>query len=337
MKDLVIGDLHFGIKTNNVTWLEKQVEFMDTFIVPKIAGHDRVVFLGDLFDIRYSTNTQVGCCVKESVRKMLLGNPGTDFYFIAGNHDYYSPVIDFEEYNAYSLVFGEEFTTVHPNLHIIATEPLLDSRTLMLPWYYTEDDTRYAGAMAKYAGEFDVIYCHTACDQWTPEKVAAKGGATVFSGHIHYPWCDTGSKMFNVGAACAFTFNDVNSKRYIYTIVDGCIKGAYENTVTPKFVRYTDEEIFTVTPEDTAGAYVQLCVSSVNMQKALYIEQIKNIKTEFGADDVKTIVVDTEYSGVPIADIDFNTNMHEYIKKNIPQHLSVKYETVSNNIKSKKS
>ena len=36
MKDLVIGDCHFGIKTNSIFWLNKQIEFFDKVVMPTI-------------------------------------------------------------------------------------------------------------------------------------------------------------------------------------------------------------------------------------------------------------------------------------------------------------
>ena len=44
MKDLVIGDIHFGIKTNSPVWLEHQVNFFEKQIFPIIKknNYDRV-------------------------------------------------------------------------------------------------------------------------------------------------------------------------------------------------------------------------------------------------------------------------------------------------------
>ena len=57
MKELLIGDMHFGIKTNSTYWLDTQIDFFEKQIfdtIDKNPDLDRVVFLGDLFDIRYS-------------------------------------------------------------------------------------------------------------------------------------------------------------------------------------------------------------------------------------------------------------------------------------------
>jgi hypothetical protein len=332
LKDLVIGDLHFGIKTNNISWLTQQLQFVDTCVIPNIDGHQRVIFLGDLFDIRYSINTQVGCEVKKKVRKMLKQYPNVEFFFIAGNHDYFSPIVDFEEYNAYEVVFGGEFVDIYKNLHIISTVPYLDNRTLMLPWYFTEDDARYTATTKEHRGQYDIIYCHTDCEHWSADKTALKGDAAVYSGHIHYPYVNEESKLYNIGAACAFTFNDANSERYIYTIENGVITKSYENTVTPRFRRYYNERIFTLTETDINNSYTQLCISADNINKANYIEQIKQLKSTYINCNISTVVIDNNMQGPICSGVDLNTDIHGYIKNNIPEYLNEKYEILKKRI-----
>lgn len=332
MKDLVIGDIHFGIKTNSQSWLEQQIDFIYKEVFTRIDSHDRVIFLGDLFDIRYSINTYIGCEVKKMVRKMLSQHPDKEFYFIAGNHDFYSPMIEFEEYNAYELCFGEEFTSIYKNLHIIACMPLLTERTLMLPWYFTEDADRYESVMKEYQGQYDIIYCHSDLESWSIEKTAMKGNAKVYSGHIHYPYINKEAGLYNIGASCAFTFNDVNSQRYIYTIEDGDIKEAYENVITPRFHRYYNERIFNLTKADFHNAFTQLCISSSNINKSRYIEQIKSLMAENTDCVIKTVVIDDDVTEeMEYANI--NTNIHEYIRDNMPEHLKAKYEILDEKMK----
>ena len=151
MKDLVIGDIHFGIKTNNPIWLKHQVSFFEKQIFPIIKknNYDRVIFLGDVFDIRYSINTQVGMEVKNLIRHMSKTFGEVEFYFIAGNHDYYCPQIEFEKDNAYNLLFGEEFVLIHKNVHFITENYIRIDDTLFLPWYWTENDGRWNEVMNK--------------------------------------------------------------------------------------------------------------------------------------------------------------------------------------------
>ena len=94
MRELVIGDMHFGVKSNSVEWLKKQCELLNTQVtgIIKEGNIERVVFLGDVFDVRYSINQQVASEVKECIRNLALLCASKNMYivFVAGNHDYYS-------------------------------------------------------------------------------------------------------------------------------------------------------------------------------------------------------------------------------------------------------
>ena len=121
MRELVIGDLHFGIKNNSISWLESQLDFFHNQIFPILKDKDinRCIFLGDLTDIRYSINQQIGIELKKLFREILNEFPKIDFYLLAGNHDYYSPLEEFVSYNSYELIFGQEFVNCYDNLFII--------------------------------------------------------------------------------------------------------------------------------------------------------------------------------------------------------------------------
>ena len=73
MRSLVIGDVHFGIKSNNSTWLDYQIKFFKNQIVPTIKEKDidNIIFLGDLFDIRYSLNQQIGIEVRKLITALV--------------------------------------------------------------------------------------------------------------------------------------------------------------------------------------------------------------------------------------------------------------------------
>ena len=122
MRTLVVGDLHIGIKNNSLTWLESQLEFFDKQIFETIQNKDikRVIFLGDIYDIRYSINQQVGIELQKKVRQMLTQFPDVHFFMIAGNHDYYSPLEEFAEYNLYNILFTEDFLQIRDPLRICA-------------------------------------------------------------------------------------------------------------------------------------------------------------------------------------------------------------------------
>ena len=338
MRELVIGDLHFGIKNNSLTWLEQQINFVNNQIFPLLESEnlDRCVFLGDLTDIRYSINQQVGIELKKLFREMLTKFPNITFYICAGNHDYYSPLEEFASYNSYELIFGEEFLEVHKNLIIVNQDPYLTKDgALFLPWYWTENDSHIDEILYNYDfnDEVNEIFCHTDLSQWPGARIAAFKGTPIYSGHIHFVYEDTLANLFNLGSACSFTFNDVNMDKYVYILEDYKIVKKVKNVTTPAFRRLYNEEIFDVKPEIFNNSYVQLCISTNNINKAKYVEQIKELKNTYIDSNIRLHTIDEDTDITTLSVATFNTNIETYIEDNIPDYLDTKYQLIKKQIK----
>ena len=337
MRELVIGDLHFGIKNNSVTWLELQLNFIKDQIFPilKDKNINRCVFLGDLTDIRYSINQQVGIELKRVFREMLNTFKDIDFYLLAGNHDYYSPLEEFASYNSYELIFGEEFVNYYKNLTIISEEPYMtDDGALFLPWYYTENTNHIDEILYNYDFNEEVkeIYCHSDLCTWPGARIASFKNVPIYSGHIHYTYDDEIGNLHNLGSACSFTFNDVNMNKYVYILEDYKVVERIKNVTTPSFKRLYNEEIFNVNDDIFNNSYVQLCISSQNMSQAKYVEQIKELKNTYIDSNIRLHVIDDDTNIVTLSVASFNTNIETYINSNIPKHLDTKYNYIKDKI-----
>lgn len=337
MRELVIGDVHFGVKTNSTFWLETQLDFFrkQIFNVIKEEKLDRIVFLGDLFDIRYSVQQEVGIEVKQIIRELANLFEG-DIIFIAGNHDYYSPLEEFAYYNSYELVFGEEFIKCHPNIRIVSKEPYLSpDGGLFLPWYWTDNDEHFSELLYRYNFRTDVnaIYCHADLNVWPGPRIASIKGKPIFAGHIHNLYFDRESNLYNLGAALPLTFSDVNERRYVYILEDYKISKRITNETTPMFIRIYNEDIFSPDSKVFENSYIQLCVSNSNINKAQYIEQIKNLKATYTNANIKLHLIDDNDSESTINTYTgFNTNIKQYIENNIPDYLTDKYELIKTKI-----
>ena len=337
MRELVIGDLHFSIKNNSLTWLEQQLNFINNQVFPIIENEniDRCIFLGDLTDIRYSINQQVGIELKKLFRTMLNNYPNITFIICAGNHDYYSPLEEFASYNSYELIFGEEFLLVHKNLIIVNQDPYItEDGALFLPWYWTENDNHIDEILYNYDFNDEVkeIFCHTDLSQWPGARIAAFKGTPIYSGHIHFCYEDTLANLFNLGSACAFTFNDVNMDKYVYILEDYKIVKKIKNVTTPSFKRLYNEEIFNVTDDMFNNSYVQLCISSNNINKAKYVEQIKELKNTYVDSNIRLHTIDEDTDMTTLSVATFNTNIETYIEDNIPEYLDEKYQIIKDKI-----
>ena len=337
MKDLLIGDCHFGIKTNSVFWLNKQIEFFKITVYDIINKEkpDRIIFLGDLTDIRYAINQQVGVELKNLVRE-LSNKFNNDIIFIAGNHDFYGPLEEFAEYNSYNLLFGEEFTKYHPNIKFITIDPYLDERdgSLFLPWYWTENPEHFDDMLYRYDMKRDVkaIFCHADLTCWPGPRIASIHGNPIYSGHIHYIVEDRLCQLYNVGAAFSFTFNDVNQDRYVYILEDLKVVRKYKNEITPKFIQINNAEIFKDDDNLYQNSYVEIVVTSKNLNKAEYIDRIKFLKCKYVDSNISVHVIDTDYDIDDSAVMSINTNIHKYIEDNIPKNLTSKFISIKNKI-----
>ena len=329
--------MHFGTKSNSVQWLEMQKKFFKEVIIKTIIEEyfDRIIFLGDLTDIRYAINQQVGCDLKNLVRELSERfeekNPEGKIIFIAGNHDYYSPLEDFSMYNSYELLFGKEFEQCHKNVKFVTQFPYYDedNESLYLPWFYTEDNKKFSDALYNYKG-VKQIFCHTDLSGWGEGRIYSLKGAKVYSGHIHYPWESKVDGLYNLNASMALNFNDVNSKRYIFVINNGDIVRKIENVITPQFKRLYNIQIFEpLGNEFFENSYVQLMIDRKLVNKAEYIERIKELKRKFGEKyNISIKVFDGETANEKLEIAPIQTNINEYIDNNVPLHLELKYNYI---------
>lgn len=340
MRTLLIGDLHFGIKSNSLTWLDFQKAFFKNQIFKTLEEKqiNRCVFLGDIYDIRYSVNQQVGIDLKNIFRYMLDTYKDIEFIIVAGNHDYYSPIEEYRKYNMYELLFGYEFLEKHANLKIVTDDPLYtDDGSLFLPWYYTDnpkhiDDLLYA---YDFSNDVKAIFCHTDLTCWPGPRIASFKGCPIFSGHIHYIYVDEMAHLYNIGAALPLTFDDVNQQRYLYILEDFNIVEKIANNTTPRFIRIYNEDIFSITDDMFDNSYVQLCISTNNMNKARYVEQIKYIKNKYVSSTIRVHIIDDTTNIETLAVNGFNTDIKKYIDSNIPDHLHSKYEMIRDRLNEK--
>lgn len=340
MRTLLIGDCHFGIKTNSLSWLNLQLKFFRKQVY-NILDNDneinKIVFLGDLFDVRYAINQYIGIEVKRLISEISSRYKNKNFIFIAGNHDYYSPLEEFVDYNAYELVFGSEYEKIHDNVKFITKDPYLDNdNDLYLPWYFTEVPEHFDELLYNYRFGTDVkcVYCHTDLTTWPGSRTSSLRSVPVYAGHIHYIVEDDISNLHNIGSCLALTFNDVNQQRYVY-IMDNDTKkiiDKIENVTTPKFYRIFNDDIFKTDDSLFNNSYVQIFISNKNLKSAKFIERIKEIKEKYINSNVTIHPIDDEVNINTLSAEGFNTNISKYIDDNMPKHLENKYQYIKNKL-----
>ena len=335
MRQLLIGDCHFGTSSNSVVWLENQLKFFNTQFLEVVDNKDinRIVFCGDLTDIRYSINQQVGIELKNLIRQLADKYPDKEFFFLAGNHDYYSPLEEFHEYNSYELIFGDEFCKIHKNVRIINNQPYLDNfGNLYLPWYYTANFQNFSDLL--YSIEIKNIkniFCHDDLSQWDYSRTSLLNDIKVWSGHIHNGNELENKNLIQIGSMFSFNFSDVNTIKYMYIIEDNNLVERIENSVTPKFKRFFNDDIFVLTKEECENCFIEIYVYNTNINKAKYIERLKDIKLNFNTLVTRVRTIDNSISESLELSY-FNANIDNYINDNIPEYLNKKYQFIKQKI-----
>lgn len=217
MKIAILGDVHYGVRNDNIYFIELNKKFFNTLFFPYIKTHniDCVIQLGDLVDRRKYINFNTLNRMRMDFLEPLQ-NCNIPSYFIAGNHDctykntnYINSLREllFEKYNF-------EICDMYCNT---VTFDGLD--ILLVPWIC--DDNRKMTYEKVKSTSAQICMGHLELSGFPMHKghISTEGDDPslfnrfdmVFSGHYH-----TRSRNGNIhylGAHSEFTWSDYNDPR----------------------------------------------------------------------------------------------------------------------------
>lgn len=234
---IVIGDTHFGIKNNSMTWLKHQVdgfnEIID-YLEHSVQHFDvtTIIHMGDIFDSRSSINPLVFKEVSGLLTRIndILREYDGDMYILGGNHDYYYPWESKRNYTGIQML--PYFDHIWP-----VTEEVKNPWGLtLIPWFeFTNINT--LGKILAGVPEDGYIFAHTDPYHFDPATAKLMDGRNLITGHIHQPEYSPGKKLLVTGATYPTDFTDANSKRGFWTL-----QREYEGSIC----KVTDSTPFTV-------------------------------------------------------------------------------------------
>lgn len=248
-KIFFISDLHFGVRSNALEWLDIQQNYFYNWFIPmlkqKVQQGDVLFVLGDIFDSRQSVNVLIlnsAIQIFEEISKIL------PVYIILGNHDTYRKNTN----DIYSTKIFEYIKNVNifkePEVVTISKNNI-HKNILLMPWRKNIEEENKA---INDSPDCNYLFCHTDIKgiQYNLVRTVDMGNDIniykkydkVFSGHIHYR--QESNNLIIVGSPYALTRSDTNNKKGIY-IFDP-FENTYEfieNNYSPKFIKLDIEEV----------------------------------------------------------------------------------------------
>ncbi len=264
----ILGDMHLGVRSNSLEWLEMQKDFYDNQFIPTILEHyqegDILVQVGDAFDNRQSINIKVlhyAVDLFERLGKIL------PTHIICGNHDIWA-----KKSNEVSSIDALKWI---PNVAIYKEPKTFKwggKEVLLMPW---RRDTEHEVETLQKFPNAQIVFCHSEVRGIKlNNKVDNHEGTdtdsynrfeAVYSGHIHYR--QHKGKLRMVGTPYELTRSDMdNTKGFDLVNLEDMQETFFENTISPKFVKFNLTQLYNVPlgefKEKIRNNYVDLFVPS---------------------------------------------------------------------------
>lgn len=297
MKVAVICDTHFGVRNDNVSFLDHQEKFYNEVFFPEIdrLGIKTILDLGDTFDrrkyVNYATLKRVYNMWFDPIK-----DRGITYHCILGNHTTYYK-------NTNEINFGM-LVEKYDNVNVYEREPVeidLEGTTVMLsPWICAENKQSSFDAFRETKAQilmghfeiqgFEMMKGHL-CDHGLDMKTFDRFDS-VYSGHFHHP--SSYGNITYLGAPYEMTWTDFGGKRGFHIFdTDNRTMTFVENPyrMFHKLV-YDDtdmtiEDITHLNTEGLTNTYVKVIVRSKANPYIfdLFLDKLQNS----GAVDIKVV------------------------------------------------
>lgn len=239
MKTIILGDTHFGVRSNSLIWLKYQTQGLDEIIsyirsIEDSISSVRVIHCGDLFDSRSSLNPIVAQRVQDKLTE--LASVVSKVYIIGGNHDYYhSEDID-------DNVSVMTFLDLPQNVERVIDDVryIIDDEIALVPYFKFLNADVIRSIVSKNP---KYIYTHADLAHLEPSigSIISEYDGVIITGHIHTPNLSD-SKRLTIGSLYPINFSDSNTSRGFY-VLDTSIE--YHPLISPiRFWRISDPMSF---------------------------------------------------------------------------------------------
>ena len=217
MKIALITDTHYGVRNDNVAFMDNSKRFLDEVFFPTIEREEirTVVHLGDLVDRRKYINVHTARRLRQDFLEP-LANGGYDVHFIAGNHDTY-----FKNTNSVNAL--QELVVDKYNFKVydqIPREVEFDGTyVLMLPWICDENRQLCLDKIRSTPAQIIMGHLELAGFEMYRGSIVSHGDDRklfdrfdmVLSGHYHHRSSD--GSIHYLGSHAEFTWSDYDDRK----------------------------------------------------------------------------------------------------------------------------
>ena len=251
-KIAMISDIHFGVRNNN----ENNLQIMEEFFLetlPKVLEEHKIRdlrILGDLFEYRNTANIRTLNTVLKVFRFYATEMPHLKITVLVGNHDiYYHNRLDV---NCIEVL--REFNNVRI-IDKVTEETVSGKKIIMFPWICKDSEADIRFKSIKENDEiFDLCLGHFEINGFEMQRGRPCDGGSdrgdfknykrVFTGHFHIRNTSKDGKISYLGCPYQMDWGDYGNDKgiHIYDLETGETT-FIENTVSPKFVKITIEDI----------------------------------------------------------------------------------------------
>ena len=264
MKLLLITDQHFGVRNDNVHFINRYKKFYSQIVIPfiKASGIDTVMCLGDTFDKRRSINF-----LSLSEAKQMWFDPlaelGVKMHMLVGNHDIYykntlrvnAPRELLGSYNNIT-VYDEPTTVNFDGLDILLLPWIADDNYDKTLLTITQSEATVAMGHLELNG-FEAHPGHYMENGMDPSFVGKF--KKVFTGHYHQK--SNRDNIYYLGNPYQLYWNDYRCKRGFHVFDTETLRTTfYRNPVNTFYKLHYNNGVELPSEAELEGAFVKLIV-----------------------------------------------------------------------------
>ena len=317
MKILLITDQHFGVRNDNLHFVEHYRKFYSKIVIPflKASGIKEIINLGDTFDKRRSINYMSLEAAKEMwfdpVKEL-----GCKMTALIGNHDiYYKNTLRIN--SPEELLGGYDIDVIDEP----TTRSYDGTDILFLPWICDENYDRTLRSITESTAPVCMGHLELNGFEAHPGHVMDKGTdmtifksfKKVFSGHYHTK--SNKDNCYYLGNPYQLYWNDYGQKRGFHVFDTETLRTTfYRNPFDTFHKLYYNNGVVLPNEEEVKGTFVKLIVEDKGDYTKFdyFVRQLQDI----GLADLKIVEdlsVDIEGGDVVVETEDTITLLDNYI------------------------